>query len=66
LSFGPSKLPPSKMKNASAAIGSVAKNGYLNFERDREQKPGVDLRHGGPPDDLRRPFDPRRSSFIPG
>ena len=35
-----------KMKDASAAIGRVAELGYLNFEGDREQKLGVDLRHG--------------------
>ena len=36
------------MKDASAAIGRIAEIGYLNFEGDREQKLGVDLRHGDP------------------
>jgi hypothetical protein len=32
------------MKDATAAIGRIAEIGYLNFEGDREQKAGVDLR----------------------
>jgi hypothetical protein len=55
LELRPVEAASVKMKNASAAIGSVAKNGYLNFEGHREQKPGVDLRHGGPPDDWHLP-----------
>jgi hypothetical protein len=35
------------MKHASAAVGSIAETRYLNFESEREQKPGVDLWHGG-------------------
>ena len=38
-----------KMEDASAAIGRVAGTGHLNFEGDRKQKLGVDLRHGDPP-----------------
>ena len=37
-----------KMEDASAAIGRIAETGQLNFEGDREQKLGVDLRHGDP------------------
>src|SRR6516165_7667009 len=36
-----------KMKKTSVAIGGIAESGCLNFKSDREQKPGVDLRHGG-------------------
>jgi hypothetical protein len=38
-----------KIEDASAAIGRIAETGHLNFEGDREQKLGVDLRHGDPP-----------------
>src|SRR5690349_19846233 len=44
-----------KMKDASAAIRSGAKNGYLNFEGAREQQAGVDLWHEGPRDDRHLP-----------
>jgi hypothetical protein len=33
------------MKDASATIGRIAETGHLNFEGDREEKLGVDLRH---------------------
>ena len=36
------------MKDASAAIGRIAKTGHLNFEGDRKQKLCIDLRHGDP------------------
>src|SRR5262249_49848618 len=36
-----------KMKKTSVAIRSIAESGCLNFKSNREQKPGVDLRHGG-------------------
>jgi hypothetical protein len=36
------------MEDASTAIGRVAEAGHLNLEGDREQKLGVDLRHGDP------------------
>src|SRR5258708_11165258 len=47
LKLRPVEAAPIKMKHTSAAVGSVAETGYLNFESEREQKPGVDLRHGG-------------------
>src|SRR5262249_31707626 len=37
-----------KVKDASAAIGGIAETGHLNFEGDRKQKLGIDLRHGDP------------------
>src|SRR6516164_7188632 len=37
-----------KVKDASAAIGGITKTGHLNFEGDRKQKLGIDLRHGHP------------------
>src|ERR1700756_5123389 len=50
LKLRPVEAAAIKMKHASAAIGSIAETAYLNFESEREQKPGVDLQHGGPPD----------------
>src|SRR6202171_2107091 len=47
LKLRPVEATAIKMKHASAAVGSIAETGYLNFESEREQKPGVDLRHGG-------------------
>src|SRR6476660_1742242 len=47
LKFRPVEAAAIKMKHASAAVGSIAETGYLNFESEREQKPGVDLWHGG-------------------
>src|SRR5262249_12652815 len=37
-----------KMEDASAAIRRIAEAGHLNFQGDREQKLGVDLRHVDP------------------
>src|ERR1700730_11705892 len=47
LELRPVEAAAIKMKHASAAVGSIAETGYLKFESEREQKPSVDLRHGG-------------------